>query len=114
MNDRINSILDHMLKDVKEALQFAEQINSCQAFSKNPLYRKAIVMSIINIGELTKRLPDDFKSENSVIPWRQISGMRDISAHGYHIIDDEILWDVVKNSIPELLKFLQEYFTVSP
>jgi uncharacterized protein with HEPN domain len=31
-------------------------------------------MSIINIGELAKRLPDDFKHGPPEIPWRKISG----------------------------------------
>jgi uncharacterized protein with HEPN domain len=68
-------------------------------------------MSIINIGELTKRLPDEFKSEHTEIPWRKISGMRDIAAHGYHTMDEEIVWDVVQNSIPALLAFVENYLS---
>ena len=107
--NRAHSVLLHMREDAREAITFAAQIENYEAFAANALYRKAIIMSIINIGELTKRLPDEFKSENNQIPWREISGMRDIAAHGYHIIDDEIVWDVVQNSIPELLAFVEEY-----
>ena len=95
-----------MKKDVLDAIQFSEEISSIEAFAANPLYRKAIVMSIINIGELTKSLPDDFRSDHQEIQWRQIAGMRDIAAHGYQIIDDEIVWDVVKNYLPKLLGFI--------
>lgn len=107
--DRTNSILTHMLEDAREALAFSAQAGAFEVFSENPLYRKAIIMSIINIGELAKRLPDEFKAAHTKIPWRQISGMRDIAAHGYHIMDEEIVWDVVTNSIPELLAFLENY-----
>lgn len=109
MNNRTRNILEHMLQDAQEAVQFAGQAGSFENFAANPLYRKAITMSIINIGELAKRLPDDFRQEYCSIPWRHISGMRDIAAHGYHTMDEEIIWDVATNSLPELLKFLQKY-----
>jgi uncharacterized protein with HEPN domain len=95
-----------MLDDVRDVLEFTAQAGNFETFSANPLYRKGIVMSVINIGELSKRLPDEFKSAHGEIPWRQIAGMRDIAAHGYHSMDDDIIWDVATNSIPELLRFL--------
>ena len=109
--NRAHSILLHMRDDAREAIEFAAQIENYEMFAENALYRKAIIMSIINIGELAKRLPDDFKTEHNSIPRRKISGMRDIAAHGYHIMDDEIVWDVVKNSIPELLTFVEDYLS---
>jgi len=108
--NRVHSVLLHIQEDAREAISFAEQAGSFEVFSENPLFRKAIIMSIINIGELTKRLSDEFKAEHSKIPWRKISGMRDIAAHGYHIMDEEMVWDVVKSSIPELLDFVNSYF----
>jgi len=97
-----------MLDDVVDAMKFAEEVGGLEAFSSNKLYRKAIIMSILNIGELTKKLPQEFKIANNKIPWRKISGMRNIAAHGYHEMDDEIIWDVVIYSIPELRQFLEE------
>ena len=64
-------------------------------------------MSILNIGELVKKLPEDYKISHDEIPWKQISGMRDIAAHGYHVMDDDIIWDVVTHSIPDLVGFLR-------
>ena len=97
-----------MLEDAQDALRFAADIGSAAAFSANRLYRKAVIMSILNIGELTKQLPQDFTSAHSEIPWRKIAGMRDIAAHGYHEMDDDVIWDVVTRSLPDLVRFLQE------
>ena len=36
------------------------------------------------------------------LPWKQIKGMRDIIGHGYGTIDNEIVYNTAKESIPEL------------
>lgn len=69
-------------------------------------------MSVINLGELTKRLPDDYKRHHIGIPWRKIAGMRDLAAHGYHTMDYEIIWSVAQESIPELLAFIDRQLTI--
>jgi uncharacterized protein with HEPN domain len=103
-----------MIDDAKDAITFAKQAGSFEVFTENSLYRKAIIMSIINIGELARRLPEDFKSTYSEIPWRRIIGMRDVAAHGYHIIDDKIVWNVVAEAIPDLLFFLETIVKEEP
>ena len=103
----MQNILEHMLEDALDIVNFAKEVGNACAFSSNKLYRKAIIMSILNIGELAKQLPNEFKSAHVDVPWKKIAGMRDIAAHGYHIMDDDIIWDVVTKSVPELLVFLQ-------
>jgi len=34
--------------------------------------------------------------------WKKIIGLRDVIAHRYFGVDAEIIWDIVKNKIPEL------------
>jgi len=107
MNSKLRDILQHMLDDALVATRFAINLSGADDLATNRLYRKAIVMSILNIGELAKQLPIDFKLTHSEMPWKKISGMRDIAAHGYHVMDNDIIWNVITHSIPELVQFLQ-------
>jgi len=107
MNLKIRSILEHMLENALDAMKFTNDVGTVEAFSVNKLYRKAVIMSILNIGELAKNLPHDFKVANNTIPWKKITGMRDVAAHDYHEMDDDIIWDVVKYSIPDLADFIK-------
>ena len=108
MKIRVISLLEHMLEDALDAQKFAEEIGTLEALSVNKLYRKAVIMSILNIGELAKNLPQDYKALHNEIPWRKITGMRDIAAHGYHEMDDDVIWDVVKYFIPDLISFIKK------
>ena len=76
MNIRVRNILEHMLEDALDIVNFAKEVGGICAFSTNKLYRKAIIMSILNIGELAKQLPQEFKSAHINVPWKKIAGMR--------------------------------------
>ena len=78
MSIRVQNILEHMLEDVLDAMRFAKEVGNVDDFSSNKLYRKAVIMSILNIGELAKSLPPEFKIVHNEIPWKKISGMRDV------------------------------------
>ena len=56
------------------------------------------------LGEAASRLSDAARALAPDIPWRGLIGMRNVLAHGYWKIDDETLWDVAVNRVPELLE----------
>ncbi len=43
-------------------------------------------MTLINIGELVKLLPLDFRQDHDDVPWREAAGLRDVVAHKYQTI----------------------------
>lgn len=82
-------------------------------FSKDNLIqdetiKRAIVRSLEIIGEATKKIPADFKIKWDSINWENMAGMRDRLIHDYMGINYSIVWDVIKNKIPELYSQIQE------
>lgn len=63
-------------------------------------------MSLLQIGELTSHLSDEFKEQTkSEIYWSAIKGMRNIFAHNYGAIDIDLVWETALFDIPTLHKF---------
>src|SRR5438309_54448 len=54
------------------------------------------------IGEIVRSLPPELKSKYPHIPWKQISGMRDILIHQYFLIDKDVVWAAIEKDIPTL------------
>ena len=93
---------------VKKILKEIEDINLFTGtMTENDFYhdlktQKAVVMSLINIGELSKSFSDDFIAVHEIIPWKKVQSMRNIAAHKYETLDMQIVWDTIQISIKEL------------
>lgn len=62
----------------------------------------AVVRNLEIIGEAAKHVGDNLRRQIPDMEWRRAAGFRDILAHAYFGIDNDILWDVVKNKIPQI------------
>jgi len=76
-----------------------------EVFLSNVVYKNSVALCILQIGELTTHLTDDFKSRYKDVPWVQIKAMRNVVAHNYGSIDGDVLWETVMGDIPELKEY---------
>ena len=63
---------------------------------------------IIQISENNDKLSDEFKKQNNNVPWLAIKGMRNRIVHAYGNVDLSIVYDTVKNGIPEMYEELNK------
>jgi uncharacterized protein with HEPN domain len=59
------------------------------------------------IGEAARRVSEAFRSEHPEIPWRSIVAQRNVLAHEYGEIQDDVLWQVATVSILDLIAALE-------
>jgi len=71
-------------------------------FAQDSIYRNATALCIMQIGELTTHLTNDFKQTYTGMPWTQIKALRNVAAHSYGKIDVESLWETITIDIPKL------------
>ena len=100
-------VLQKILKEISIVGDLTKRY-SREEFLADVIAQRAAAMTIINIGELTTVLPDDFRQAYPQIPWRKIKGLRNIVAHKYEIVDFEDVWETALTSIPELEKHLNQ------
>lgn len=65
-------------------------------------FKRAFVRSLEIIGEATKKVSEDFRTQHPKVECRAMAGMRDRLIHEYFGVDDELVRDVLRNRIPAL------------
>ena len=71
----------------------------------------AVVKNIEIIGEAANMLTQEFQQLHQETPWKMVKGMRNYIVHEYFQVDDIVVWDVVKNNIPELREQVTRYLS---
>ena len=103
--------MEHKERNESIRLKMLDEIADIEAFSKgrtaaeltaDKMWQKAVVMSLINIGELSKAFTEDYLAAMPAIPWKAIRGFRNIAAHQYGTIDFEDVYKTITEDIPIL------------
>lgn len=76
-------------KDFPDADSFFE--------TKDQLNYNATINLLIAIGEESKKIDEQLRNKYDIVNWNEIAGLRNILSHNYTGIDNEIIWDIIKN-----------------
>lgn len=94
--------LDDMIAFAEKVLTYTEGLDQ-DKFVASGLNYDATVRNLELIGESAMHIPDEVKVSNPQIPWRLIIATRNRLIHGYLGIDNDTLWSIVRDDLPELL-----------
>ena len=76
-------------------------------FFKDSKTQDAVVRNLEIIGEAARRIPEEIRKRYPGIPWSQIVGLRNRLAHGYFVVDMEVVWQIAVNELPALRRGLE-------
>ena len=99
------------LKDILESMDAIETFvegMDFEEFQKDDKTSSAVIRKFEIIGEATKNLPEDMKTENPNLPWRDMAGMRDKLIHFYFGVKYDLVWSTIKDVIPQIRPALIE------
>lgn len=118
LSNRIAGTLLQIKKAIEQLQDWNKDILNVDDYYSTPEGMKnlaASCMLIEAIGEGVKQIDKLTQSrlldERPEIPWQDVIGIRNHIAHGYFDIDGDIVLDVIKNHLDELLAAINYFIT---
>jgi uncharacterized protein with HEPN domain len=73
-----------------------------QTFEGSRLVQDAVIRNLQTLTESSQPLSEAIKATEPGVPWRELSGLRNVIVHGYLGIDVAAVWLVVEQDLPSL------------
>lgn len=74
----------------------------------NEILLDSMLFRMIQISENAQRLSNEYKTECANIPWHALYGLRNKIVHDYGNVILDIVYDTLKNDIPEMLSLIRK------
>lgn len=106
MQRRDEIVIKKVISEIEIGLEMLGDTD-LDAFLKDEKLKRALGMTVINIGELIKNVTEEIRKEHPNIPWKAVAGMRDITAHKYQTLRMEDVYTTVKEDFVTLKEQLK-------
>jgi uncharacterized protein with HEPN domain len=93
--------LRHILEEINFLMQNTRNL-SFDDFGRDEVLKRACARSFEIIGEAAKNTSAEFRKKHKDVDWKGIAGLRDKLIHKYFGVNWNILWDVIRERLPEL------------
>ena len=100
--------LNHILECAGKVQEYAKE--GREKFLESTLVQDAILRNLQIMTESCQRLSQQLKDRHPDIDWRGLTGFRNILVHDYLGVDLEIVWILVGQKLPGLIKMAQVEF----
>jgi len=105
---RIDAIITKkILKEIDDINRYTDGMKASD-FYVDDKTQKAVAMTLINIGELSKAFSFEFINSNKNIPWKDIQATRNVAAHNYDSFNMQVVWKTIKEDLLTLKRELEE------
>lgn len=97
------------LNDIRAFSATAERLvaRGRAAYDSDETLRLAAEALVHKIGEVVRRLPDDFIDAHPEVPWRAMKGARNLVAHEYGQVDYSIIWNALSRRLPQSAELIR-------
>lgn len=98
--------------DSIEKIRIYTQGMSYEDFLQDDKTKDAVIRNLEIIGEAAKNIPKEIREKYPEVDWKSAIGMRDRIIHGYFGVSFLIVWETIKNDLPDfeskIRKILEE------
>jgi len=108
MKDRNIFVLRRIVQYSNEIIETISRFDlDFNKFQNDNVMKNAIAMCVLQIGELSNNLTDEFKIKHDKILWKEFVLIRNKAAHNYWNFHAKILWDISTDRVPELKQYCE-------
>lgn len=102
-------IVEKILKYISKIIAYTQDTDY-DNFINNSILIEACVFNLSQIGELANKIDTEFEKAHSDIPWRIMYGLRNKIVHDYEGVNFILIWDIIKNDLPDLNNQLEKLY----
>ena len=99
--------LRDMLENAEKALSFVKGMDY-EGFRQDDKAMYAVIRAFEIIGEASRQIPEDVRTANTEVPWREIAGMRNKLTHEYFGVNTGVVWRTVQEDLPVIIRALRK------
>jgi uncharacterized protein with HEPN domain len=92
---------DDIAESARRVIEYTRELGFEQFVADTRTY-DAVLRNLEIIGEAAKRVPPAVCERYPDVPWSAAARFRDRLAHGYHALDDAVIWRVIREEVPLL------------
>jgi uncharacterized protein with HEPN domain len=104
---RDDAYLVDILESARTALDYVRG-KSWDKFKKDSLLQDAVVRRLEIMGEASGRVSAETQKKYRHLPWQAMKGTRNRVIHEYDSIDLDVIWDIIENDLPFLVRELEK------
>lgn len=93
--------VEDMVRFAKNVSAYTEGLDQ-NSFVSTPLNYDATLRNLELIGEAATHIPGKIRESHPDIPWRMIVATRNRLIHAYLGIDNDTIWSIIQDDVPEL------------
>lgn len=100
------------LQDILQAIDTIFQYvdgRGMQEFLADKKSYHAVIYNIMIIGEAANMLTFEFRESYAELQWRQITNMRNFLIHGYHNVEEDLVWEAIAVDLQPIREKIAKY-----
>ena len=110
---RDEALLWDMLNYAREAQRQAKGL-TLDTFVADMTARLACERALEIVGEAANHVSEPLRAAHPEVVWSDIIGLRNVLIHGYSEVDHEIIWTVLDEHVPVLIRQLEALLAQRP
>ena len=101
----------HILNAIDRVNRYVKG-KSFEDLQKDDMMYYAVVKNIEMMGEAANMLTFEFREAHPETQWKQITNMRNFLIHGYHNVEEDLVWEAISVDLApireQMVKYLDE------